>query len=83
LIIATRVGHRKLSAPCEEKYSGRGVSYCATYDGFLFKGEKVVIVDGRNSALIDALYLKNLGANVRIIHRRKPFRAKKQFHLVG
>ena len=77
LIIATGAGYRKLGIPGEEKYSGHGVSYCATCDGYFFKGKKVTMVGGGNSALTDALYLKNLGAKVAIIHRRDAFRAEK------
>ncbi len=77
LIIATGAGYKKLNVPGEEKYSGRGVSYCATCDGYFFKGKNVVLVGGGNSAMTDALYLNNLGADVTIIHRRDKLRAQK------
>lgn len=77
LLLATGAGHRTLGVAGEEKYNGHGVSYCATCDGYFFKGKKVAMVGGGNSALTDALYLKNLGANVAIIHRRNEFRAEK------
>jgi thioredoxin reductase (NADPH) len=76
LLITTGAGYRKLGVPGEEKYSGHGVSYCATCDGYFFKDKRVIMVGGGNSALTDALYLKNLGAKVKIIHRRDEFRAE-------
>ena len=77
LIIATGAAHRKLDVSGEDTYNGIGVSYCATCDGYLFKDKKVIVVGGGNSALTDALFLKSLGANVRIIHRRDSLRAQK------
>lgn len=77
LLIATGAGYRKLGVVGEEQFAGHGVSYCATCDGYFFKGKRVVMVGGGNSALTDALYLKNLGANVKIIHRKDKFRAEK------
>jgi thioredoxin reductase (NADPH) len=77
LILATGAKYKKLGVPGEEKFSGHGVSYCATCDGYFFKGKKVVMVGGGNSALTDGLHLKNLGANVAIVHRRDEFRAEK------
>jgi thioredoxin reductase (NADPH) len=68
LILATGSVHRRLKVPGEEKFYGHGVSYCAICDGYLFKGRPVVVVGGGNTALTDALYLKNLGAKVTIIH---------------
>ncbi|MEW6681172.1 MAG: FAD-dependent oxidoreductase, partial [bacterium] len=56
-------------------FLGKGVSYCATCDGFLFKGKKVAVVGGGNSAVIDAIYLSNIGCKVILIHRRKQLRA--------
>ena len=76
-IIGTGAGHRKLGISGEEEFNGHGVSYCATCDGYFFKNQKVAMIGGGNSALTDALYLKNLGANVAIIHRRDEFRAEK------
>ena len=76
VIIATGASHRKLEVEGEDRFSGRGVSYCATCDGYLFKDKDVVVVGGGNTALTDALYLHNIGAHVRIIHRRDSFRAE-------
>ena len=77
LIIATGAYSRKLNVPGEERLAGRGVSYCATCDGYLFKdGKQVIVAGGGNSALTDALYLDSLGAHVTIIHRREVFRAE-------
>jgi thioredoxin reductase (NADPH) len=67
LILATGSVHRRLKVSGEDKFYGHGVSYCATCDGYLFKGRQVVVVGGGNTALTDALYLKNLGAKVSII----------------
>ena len=75
LILATGSSHRKLEAPGEERFLGRGVSYCATCDGFFFKGKDVIVVGGGNTALTDALYLHSIGAKVSIVHRRDSFRA--------
>jgi len=77
LIIATGVGNRALEAPGAQKFYGRGVSYCATCDGYFFKdGKNVVVVGGGNTALTDALYLHNLGAKVTLVHRRRDLRAE-------
>ena len=77
VILATGSSHRHLDVKGEEEFRGKGVSYCATCDGFFFAGRDIVMVGGGNSALQEALYLKNLGANVTIIHRRDEFRAQK------
>ena len=77
IILATGSSHRQLGAKGEEEFKGKGVSYCATCDGFFFAGRNIIMVGGGNSALQEALYLKNLGANVTIIHRRDEFRAQK------
>ncbi len=77
LLLATGAQYKKLDVPGEARFSGHGVSYCATCDGYLFKDKKVVVVGGGNTALTDALHLKNLGARVIIIHRREEFRADK------
>jgi len=80
VLIATGTKHRKLNAPGENELSGKGVSYCATCDGFFFKGKKVAIVGGGNSALIEAIYLKQIGCSeVYVIHRRDQFRAEKSY----
>ena len=77
IILATGSSHRHLNAKGEEEFKGKGVSYCATCDGFFFKGRDVVMVGGGNSALQEAIYLKNLGADVTVVHRRDEFRAQK------
>ena len=77
IILATGSSHRHLNVKGEEEFKGKGVSYCATCDGFFFKGRDIVMVGGGNSALQEALYLNNLGANVTLIHRRDEFRAQK------
>ena len=77
IVLATGSSHRQLNAKGEEEFKGKGVSYCATCDGFFFKGRDIVMVGGGNSALQEALYLNNLGANVTLIHRRDEFRAQK------
>ena len=77
IILATGSSHRHLDVKGEEEFKGKGVSYCATCDGFFFKGRDIVMVGGGNSALQEALYLNNLGANVTLIHRRDEFRAQK------
>jgi thioredoxin reductase (NADPH) len=77
LLLATGAHYKKLDVPGEAKFYGHGVSYCATCDGYLFKDKKVVVVGGGNTALTDALHLKNLGASVTIVHRREEFRADK------
>jgi thioredoxin reductase (NADPH) len=79
LIIATGAGSRKLNVQGESRLAGRGVSYCATCDGYLFKdGKNVIVAGGGNSALTDALYLDSLGAHVTIVHRRDAFRAEER-----
>ena len=77
IILATGSSHRHLNAKGEEEFKGKGVSYCATCDGFFFAGRDIIMVGGGNSALQEALYLKNLGANVTLVHRRDEFRAQK------
>jgi thioredoxin reductase (NADPH) len=77
LLIATGVGNRVLEAAGSQKFYGRGVSYCATCDGYFFKdGKSVVVVGGGNTALTDALYLHNLGAKVTLVHWRDALRAE-------
>ena len=77
VILATGASHRHIGAKGEEEYSGKGVSYCATCDGPFFRGQKVVVVGGGDTALTDALYLSKLCKEVVIIHRRSTFRAQK------
>jgi thioredoxin reductase (NADPH) len=76
LILTTGATWRKLDVPGEDRFFGNGVSYCTTCDGYLYRGKRAVVVGGGNTALTDALYLKNLGAEVSIIHRRDSFRAE-------
>ena len=74
VILANGVVKRKLGVPGEEKFQGRGVSYCATCDGGFFRGKKTAVVGGGNTALEDALFLANLCEEVTLIHRRDEFR---------
>lgn len=74
VIIANGAKRRKLGVPGEEKFTGRGVSYCGTCDGAFFKGKAVAMVGGGNTALEDALFLSNLAEKVYLIHRRDEFR---------
>jgi len=75
LIIATGTTHRKLGVKGEAELLGKGVSYCATCDGFLFKGKKVAVVGGGNAAVMYAIHLDSLGCDVTLIHRRGELRA--------
>lgn len=77
IILATGSSHRHLEVKGEDEFLGKGVSYCATCDGFFFQGRDIIMVGGGNSALQEALYLNNIGANVTLIHRRDEFRAQK------
>lgn len=74
VIIATGSSNRKLGLPREDELIGRGVSYCATCDGSFFKGKKVAVAGGGNTALEDALYLSDIAETVYLIHRRNEFR---------
>lgn len=76
VIIATGSQHRKLSVPGEAEYNGRGVSYCAVCDGAFFKGKKLAVVGGGDSAVEEGIYLTQF-ADVTIVHRRDEFRAQK------
>jgi len=76
ILLATGASHRHLNIPGEARLSGRGVSYCSTCDGPLFKGKKVVMVGGGNSAVTEALHLFHMGIDVTLIHRRDKLRAQ-------
>ncbi|MCD6383631.1 MAG: thioredoxin-disulfide reductase [Thermoplasmata archaeon] len=79
IILTTGASHRKLGAPGEEEFAGRGVSYCATCDGFFFRGKRVAMVGGGNTAAAEAIYLKSIGCEVVLIHRRDTLRAEKRY----
>ena len=76
VLLATGANYRHLNVPGEERLAGRGVSYCSTCDGPLFKGKRVLMVGGGNSAVTEALHLQQLGSMVTLVHRKDKLRAQ-------
>jgi len=76
IILASGCHYRELGVPGENDFRGRGVSFCAVCDGAFFKGRRVIVVGGGNSAAVSAIYLSNLASNVKLAHRRDTLRAE-------
>jgi len=79
VILATGATHKILRVPGEKELTGKGVSYCATCDGFFFKEKDAIVVGGGNVAAIEAIYLQNLGVRTKLVHRRHMLRAEEAY----